>query len=289
MKDATNRQFWPTNIMIEWALIFGRRDRTGTRQKTRRRPHGTRETSTKAAAGTNTPSNGKSHLGVIPDLIWLAERSTSIRYSYFCNPCVQHVSKLRHEGGFCGYRNIQCLISFLISTRSSGCESFGNKLPSIFQIQDLIERAWDMGFNSNGRLETGGIRGTRKYIGTPEAQALFSSVSVPCSAKAFCGTKNEKPYEELLKEIEAYFEKACSTDEHGKIRPTDLPPVYLQHQDNESCLYVFDPSSRNPQAIKKHSRSHCLENDKSKIESIIRVYRRGKGYLGKHDKFELLL
>ena len=61
----------------------------------------------------------------------------------------------------------------------------------------MIEQAWDMGFNSSGRIETGGIKGTRKYIGTPEvyftstptgyvtnvtsntkAQALFLSLGI---------------------------------------------------------------------------------------------------------------
>lgn len=40
--------------------------------------------------------------------------------------------------------------------------------PSVLELQDMIERAWDMGFNSHGRIATGGIRGTRKHIGTSE-------------------------------------------------------------------------------------------------------------------------
>ena len=43
-----------------------------------------------------------------------------------------------------------------------------NKIPTIFDIQEYIETAWDLGFNTQGRIETGGIRGTRKYIGTPD-------------------------------------------------------------------------------------------------------------------------
>jgi len=53
-----------------------------------------------------------------------------------------------------------------------GHETFGGKLPSIFQIQDYIEGAWDHGINVQGRIETGGIRGTRKYIGTPEVSDI---------------------------------------------------------------------------------------------------------------------
>jgi hypothetical protein len=78
-----------------------------------------------------------------------------------------------HIGAFCGYRNIQVLSSHIIGTRVTGWEQLGDDIPSIFQIQDMIETAWDRGYNARGRVETGGIRGTRKYIGTPEVGALF--------------------------------------------------------------------------------------------------------------------
>lgn len=71
-------------------------------------------------------------------------------------------------GSFCGYRNIQMLISHIIGAQKRGHEAFGETFPSIFEIQDLIENAWDMGLHAQGRIETGGVRGTRKYIGTPE-------------------------------------------------------------------------------------------------------------------------
>jgi zinc finger-containing ubiquitin peptidase 1 len=71
-------------------------------------------------------------------------------------------------GGFCGYRNIQMLFSYIVGVGFQGSEQVKHKVPSIFQIQDLIEEAWDMGINAQGRVETGGIKGTRKYIGTPE-------------------------------------------------------------------------------------------------------------------------
>ena len=64
------------------------------------------------------------------------------------------------------------LISHIICAQREGSAHFGDSYPSIFQIQDLIENAWDSGFNSQGREETGGIKGTRKYIGTPEVCVL---------------------------------------------------------------------------------------------------------------------
>ena len=85
---------------------------------------------------------------------------------------VAHRSRL---GGFCGYRNIQMLTSYISAAKSQGHHHFGGKAPTIFEIQEYIERAWDFGFNRHGRTETGGIRGTRKYIGTPDVRLYSNS------------------------------------------------------------------------------------------------------------------
>ena len=64
------------------------------------------------------------------------------------------------------------LASYINGVRSQGYTIFRGKVPTIFAIQDYIEEAWDMGINSQSRIETGGIRGTRKYIGTPDVSIL---------------------------------------------------------------------------------------------------------------------
>ncbi|GKZ30230.1 hypothetical protein AbraIFM66950_008412 [Aspergillus brasiliensis] len=115
---------------------------------------------------------------IIPVLARLCEQDKSVQRAFFCSPKVHQISKIPKEGGFCGYRNIQMLITYMKETQIPGHERFPGELPTIFQLQDMIEDAWDKGFNSVGRIETGGIRGTRKYIGTPEAQALFSSLGI---------------------------------------------------------------------------------------------------------------
>jgi len=63
------------------------------------------------------------------------------------------------------------LCSYIIEVQSQGHENFKGKIPTIFDIQEYIETAWDFGINSAGRIETGGIRGTRKYIGTPDVSS----------------------------------------------------------------------------------------------------------------------
>lgn len=117
--------------------------------------------------------------GVLPVLAQLCEQDDMLAKVYLCHPGVQHVFKMAKEGGFCGYRNCQMLISFIQAARSHGHEYFPARLPSVLDLQELIENAWDRGINTAGKVETGGIRGTRKYIGTPEVGY------VPCLATAF--------------------------------------------------------------------------------------------------------
>lgn len=129
--------------------------------------------------------------GVVPVLARLLNQDATVEQAFLCGPEVQHVSKLSKEGkwglflciiysilclhpegGFCGYRNIQMMASYIIGTKSQGSQKFQGNVPTIFQIQDNIEHAWDMGFNAQGRIETGGIRGTRKYIGTQDVSYI---------------------------------------------------------------------------------------------------------------------
>ena len=107
--------------------------------------------------------------GIIPILAQLCQQDVNLSKVFLCHPAVKHVFKTPREGGFCGYRNIQMLVSFMQGTCFPGHQHFPGRTPSILYLQDLIEQAWDQGINSSARIETGGIKGTRKYIGTPEA------------------------------------------------------------------------------------------------------------------------
>ncbi|KAJ0359671.1 hypothetical protein COL154_008156 [Colletotrichum chrysophilum] len=74
---------------------------------------------------------------------------------------------LLHKGG-------EMMVSYINGANAYGRDQFRGRLPTIFEIQEYIENAWDMGINAQGRVETGGIKGTRKYIGTPEVRLSFS-------------------------------------------------------------------------------------------------------------------
>ncbi|UZP44827.1 hypothetical protein NXS19_012639 [Fusarium pseudograminearum] len=236
---------------------------------------------------------------VLPVLSQLLEQSPTTQYAYLCQPAVQHVSKLKQEGGFCGYRNIQMLTSYIISAQSEGSKHFGSSFPSIFQIQDLIENAWDNGFNAQGRAETGGVKGSRKYIGTPEAQAVFLNLNIPCSVQAFKDPERGKSKQRLFEAIERYFQGGVTSVE-DRIHRTDLPPIYLQHpghsltivgfekqMDGHTNLLVFDPSFHDSTKI-RNLVGKTVRLKPSSIDGLVKPYRRGSHYFRKHNQYEVL-
>lgn len=110
---------------------------------------------------------------LIPTIALLSERDPDIERAFLCHDKVKHVGKQHpKEGGFCGYRNIQMMISYIQAALPRGSHPFDGRIPTILRLQELIEGGWAMGINSSARLETGGIRGTRKYIGTSEVRPL---------------------------------------------------------------------------------------------------------------------
>lgn len=235
---------------------------------------------------------------VIPVLRQMLEQSASTEYAYLCHPCVQHVSKLRREGGFCGYRNIQMVSSYIFGSEYEGSHHFSGKLPSIFDIQEYIEAAWDAGINKQGRVETGGIRGTRKYIGTPEAQAMFLYLNIPCEAQGFKNKQEAGRAEaSLLIHVERYFQQGIFNPE-DKVRHTTLPPIYLQHAghsmtivgiekqtNGQANLLVFDPMFRDAKLVKERvDRKFTYKYS----DSALNAYRRGHKYLRRYREFEVL-
>ena len=109
---------------------------------------------------------------LIPAIALLCERDARVARVLLCHAGTMHVGKqLSREGGFCGYRNIQMLISYIQAAYPPASHPFAGRMPSILALQDMIEAGWDKGINASARTETGGIRGTRKYIGTSEVAA----------------------------------------------------------------------------------------------------------------------
>ncbi|KAG4034044.1 hypothetical protein MFRU_003g00220 [Monilinia fructicola] len=239
--------------------------------------------------------------GIIPVLAQLLDQDRAVSYAYLCDPAVLHVSKLLREGGFCGYRNIQMLSSYIVRSQFPGHNVFHDKVPSIFDIQEYIENAWDQGINSQGRIETGGIRGTRKYIGTPDAQAMFCSLGIQCDTVALKTRKErgETPAANLLyQKVEEYFLDGC-VDFESKVRETSLPPIYFQHPghsmtiigyekqiDGTENLLVFDPMFHDANKVIKLVDSAPVRHRHP--GDLLKAYRRGNKYLKRYNEFELL-
>ncbi|KAI1398127.1 DUF1671-domain-containing protein [Hypoxylon fuscum] len=250
--------------------------------------------------------NYLSSQGVIPVLEQLLRQSHETQYAYICHPVAQHIWKLRGEGSFCGYRNIQMLISYLVGVSSSsappGAAAFAGNIPDIFRIQDLIEAAWDMGVNAKGRIETGGVKGTRKFIGTPEAGAIFVSLGIPCEIQGFRNSaKDEARAAEtrLYDAVEQYFATAPNVNARDKVRSTTRAPLYFQHRGHSMTivgiekqrkggvrnLLVFDPSYSDPSGVTRYI---GRKFEHASPERVLKLYRRGPKYLGKYREFELL-
>lgn len=255
---------------------------------------------------------------IIPLLEYASQRDQSVKMTYLCHPGVEYITKQKGEGSFCGYRNMQMMISYVVESDNPHAAAVNNEIPSISRLQDLIEDAWDQGINSDGRVETGGIRGTRKHVGTPEVQALFKGLGISCSvgryvsssssswsAKKLQGSKsNRNALDLLLDYVENYFKTRDNTSNKSNgasnVHVTRIPPIYLQRphhsitivgievgKDGKRNLLVFDPAVKPSE--KDMAVAESLRKGVKATESIkIAAYRRGKWDLGLYKEFETL-
>ncbi|MCJ1334032.1 hypothetical protein MMC10_010739 [Thelotrema lepadinum] len=245
----------------------------------------------------------------------LIHNDRKIDKAYLCRDAVEYIYRIKGEGQhFCGYRNTLMLLSGL-DVDIKATIPFATQ--TVLDIQTLIERAWDMGYSSEGQIETGGIKDTRKHIGTAEVshqtfaiclsiliirskvRALLESLKIPCEANVFPSSAgSKKPYKELLDYVEAYFSKASSDNIKTKVHQTSLPSIYLQRphhsltivglekrHDGSRALLVFDPGYSPPTDVEK-----ALRQDKAikHPKSDLRAYRRGESHLKRYTRFEIL-
>ncbi|KAJ4339457.1 hypothetical protein N0V87_003155 [Didymella glomerata] len=240
--------------------------------------------------------------GVIPILAQLSALDRTVKEAYYCHPSTLHVGKTPKEGSFCGYRNIQMLISYIQGAKAQGHEEFPGRMPGILNLQELIERAWDKGINHIGRIQTGGIKDTRKYIGTPEAQALFLSSEINCAVEMFSDQKPPhgrlQAHDLLLLAVERYFAQAAVSD-GSSVHKTLLPPIYLQRPGHSITIVGFERRSESycnlvvlDPVYATSPAMHKLigrKNIKSSRPEVMHAYRRGPAHLRKFAAFEILM
>ncbi|TKA68457.1 hypothetical protein B0A55_07719 [Friedmanniomyces simplex] len=235
--------------------------------------------------------------GIIPMLACLCAKDEDVEATYLCHPSVKHINKLRCDGNFCGYWNVQMVLSY---RQATGALPAMRQTPNILQIQDTIEQAWSNDILSHGRTETGGVRGTRKWIGTSEAAAYFTQLGVSVEACAFEDQELELAAVALLDHIEAYFIGGLeNADQRGTSHVTQLAPIYFQRlghsmtivglqrsKDGSRELLLFDPSFETSVAMRallagKRSRAH--------LENLLKPYRRSDQSLARWEEFEIVV
>ena len=103
--------------------------------------------------------------GIVPVLAKLLDQDTNVARAWLCDSRVQHVFKQSGEGGFCGYRNCQMMLSYILNSKWPGSQEVTRAMgvhhtepepgiPGILMLQDWIEHAWDRGYNARCRIET---------------------------------------------------------------------------------------------------------------------------------------
>lgn len=237
-------------------------------------------------------------VNLIPALANLCSLEEDTKATYLCHPSTRHIRKLYCEGNFCGYWNVQVLMTYVQHMMPSGPQ----EIPNVIQIQKTIEKAWDQGILSFGRTETGGILDTRKWIGTQEALAFFNRIQVKAEALVVKADDGDGKIAatELLDYVEAYFMSATDTaKKHGTSYTTELAPIYFQRMghsmtivgierkdDGSRNLLVFDSSFA---TSKPMGNMLAGRRARSSIGDLLRPYRRSELSLTKWDEFELLM
>lgn len=237
--------------------------------------------------------------GVIHKLAGLLQQDDDVQVAYLCTASAVQVCKVRNEGGnFCGYRNMQMLCHSLPSTTavpSNVPVDLTEKL-NIIQLQDLIEAAWDAGHNCHGRIQTGGVKGTRKHIGTSEAEAVLLYLGIPCTGSVYSG---KEAWHHLLDAVEAYYSTPVPSSARLGLHMTKRPPIFLQRpkhsitivgierlRSGKRALLAFDPAYFPPGVMRDPSSD--LKFNVWRAKYVLAQYRKTERYLKRYNQFETL-
>ncbi|KAF8974108.1 hypothetical protein BGZ46_009771 [Entomortierella lignicola] len=204
------------------------------------------------------------------------------KQAYLADPSVIYFRSDKSDRGWgCGYRNIQMMLSYVIGQTAVDQDEIRvttqsalvpNPVPTITEIQQQIEFAWENGFDAPGAQQLDHkVTDTGKWIGTTEVWSVLSSLGIRCNILDFhtpTGPKGSHPA--MLSAIYNYFRKPAWSpleapqklsfqdytqfDCDQKIIQTSKPPLYIQHQGHsrtvigievlatgELNLLVFDP------------------------------------------------
>lgn len=222
-----------------------------------------RQLNLKAAESTGVDDGNSVTRSIVPRVRAMSINAPNIARTLLCT-CVDHYASSYGDRGWgCGYRNIQMIISSLLTHTGYNERLYRlwqkekpprSSVPSISRLQSLIEQAWSQGFDIQGSEQLGcKLVNTRKWIGATEVVTLLSYLRIRCQLVDFhrpTGPGGTHP--DLFKWVLNYFENSVG----GEF----TPPLYLQHQghsrtimgievhrDGNLGLLVLDPSHTPPQ------------------------------------------
>ncbi|CAH1638998.1 unnamed protein product [Spodoptera littoralis] len=206
-----------------------------------------------AASGTDTGSSRTT--GLLERIAQLNAQNPSIVKTYLCSAVDHYASTYGDRGWGCGYRNMQMVLSSLLRhppywalLGATLDRDRDHAVPSIPRLQLLVERAWQLGFDTQGSEQLGSkLYNTRKWIGACEVVTVLSSLRIRCQLIDFHKpTSADGSHPALFDWVLRYFQ-----DDPAGFKA----PLYLQHQghsrtiigyekhkDGKATLLVLDPS-----------------------------------------------
>ncbi|CAF4928674.1 unnamed protein product [Pieris macdunnoughi] len=236
-----------------------------------------------SASGLDTGCSKTS--GILERIVQLNAQNPSIVKTYLCSAVDHYASTYGDRGWGCGYRNMQMVLSSLLrhppfaALLSGVTERECDCVPSIPTLQRLVERAWSLGFDTQGSEQLGSkLHNTRKWIGACEVVTVLSSLRIKCSLIDFHKpTSADGSHPALFEWVHKYFH-----DEPQAFKP----PLYLQHQghsrtiigyekhkDGKATLLVLDPS-HSPAQVRQ-----VVCGSMSACAGALRLLRRGSSAL----------
>lgn len=173
--------------------------------------------------------------------------------AYLCAPTSHFSGSHGDKGWGCGYRNFQMMLSCLANQSQYAEKIFRDgrySIPSVPKVQQMIELAWNKGFDPDGcRQLQGQVVNTQKWIGATEIVATLSSLGIRCRLADFhAPSAADGSHPRLLEWVTDYFT--------GRQNQQFTPPLYLQHQGHSRTivgveidrgttrLLLFDPGSK---------------------------------------------
>ncbi|CAC27073.1 hypothetical protein [Guillardia theta] len=183
---------------------------------------------------------------------------------YTCSPLDFHAQTMNWD---CGYRNMQTMLSSYLNHDSSVRDQLFSSgiitIPTLKELQRLIERAWTKGYDQIGGMQLDySLYDTNKWIGATEVVAMLRSCKVRACVADFDFTSGHCDLNTMVRVVWEYFESRNLLSQDDNIF---IAPLYLQHQGHSRLilgvekwangdikLLILDPQMR--RAIQFHQR-----------------------------------